>query len=1259
MMKYFYILFLIGTIAVSAQERTILIPGDFQEKSNFSIDDVAKQMTYDFQWKENGSINNYQVKSVFYESNEKIDLNRVDKKLIPSVPKVKLINSIARDDSYFVASVNPLVNLNGQIKRISSITISYTKLSGRPSSVSNTPSISNSVLASGEWARFYVPKTGVYKLSKTFLNSLGVDLSNPNSIKIYGHGGEMLPLRNNENEFYDIPQISIQVIGGEDGSFDGNDYILLYATAVHNKWSSENETTQNLYADRSYYYITSGGNNGLRVSSYIEPTGSAQVSINTFDEEQVHEVDEYSIAKAGRKWFGDRFDVENEKSYEFTFKNLVSSEPVQIIGNVVAASESPTTMNVSVNGQSLTDLNFSTISDDIYGRSSAINEVINVSGDKITVDLVYNNSGNPSSLAYLDYLRVQTKRSLIADNTQMQFTYNDAATTSGIGEYVIQNTGSISQIWDITNRDNVRSISNSQNTSTLSFKAMMGERREYIAISDNDLYTPLKEADASVANVNLKGNVFRDSQGNFQDLDYLIVTNQDLLNQANRLAQFRKDRDGLAVKVVLVDDIYTEFNSGKQDIGAIRNFVKYIYDNASSPAKRIKYLGLFGDASVDYKNRLENNNNIVPTFQNLYSLGVSTSSAASDDFFGMMDPQEGNMISQDKLDIAVGRILADTPELGKIWVDKIIGYEDAESYGSWRNNFVLISDDADESGSGGYGLQVQLDALGDDISANKPFINVKKIHSDAYEQVSSSGGFRYPQVNEEIANAVEVGTSVINYLGHGNENGLASERLVTIQDIESWQNENKYNLFITVTCDFTRFDNPLRLSPGEVNLFKEKGGSVAMVTTTRSIGVTTGVTFNNDFAPFLFNYSGGDDSIAEAVRKGKNTLGGGGRVIFYMGDPAMKLQLPDPQINLTAINDLPISQSIDTLKALDYVKVAGEVVNPGGGVLTNYNGELSTIIFDKRIDRQTLGNDGTSDSNNNLLIMDFTTLGEIIFRGRASVTNGKFEFDFVVPKDIAIPVGNGRISFYAEKENELEDNKGYNNDILIGGINEDAPEDNIGPQIKLYMNDESFVSGGVTNSSPFLLAKLEDENGINTASGIGHDLVAILDGDETNPFVVNDYYETELDDYMRGNVNYKLRDLEEGLHTLTFKAWDVYNNSSTAEIQFVVAGDEDLKITNVLNYPNPFHNYTEFWFNHNRPFEPLDVQVQVFTVTGKVVWTRNQQINTKGFLSREITWNGKDDFGDAIGKGVYIYKLTVKSMLTNKKVEKFEKLVIL
>jgi hypothetical protein len=273
------------------------------------------------------------------------------------------------------------------------------------------------------------------------------------------------------------------------------------------------------------------------------------------------------------------------------------------------------------------------------------------------------------------------------------------------------------------------------------------------------------------------------------------------------------------------------------------------------------------------------------------------------------------------------------------------------------------------------------------------------------------------------------------------------------------------------------------------------------------------------------------------------------------------------------------------------------------------------------------------------------------------VNDGEFEIEFVLPKDTRIPVDNGRVSFYAIRNNILEDQSGFSNDILIGDINENAAEDNQGPQIQLYMNDESFVDGEITDASPFLLAHLQDENGINTAGVIGHDIVAILDGDEANPIILNEFYEAEVDNFMRGEVLYKLRNLEDGLHTLSFKAWDVYNNSSTAEIQFRVASSDGLDITRVLNYPNPFVNYTEFWFHHNQPFQPLNVQVQVFTVTGKVVWTHNETITTDSFLAREITWNGRDDFGDQIGKGVYIYKLTVESPTINKKIEKFEKLV--
>jgi hypothetical protein len=335
------------------------------------------------------------------------------------------------------------------------------------------------------------------------------------------------------------------------------------------------------------------------------------------------------------------------------------------------------------------------------------------------------------------------------------------------------------------------------------------------------------------------------------------------------------------------------------------------------------------------------------------------------------------------------------------------------------------------------------------------------------------------------------------------------------------------------------------------------------------------------------------------------------------------------------------------------MKLTGEITDENENILSDYNGEIYSTIFDKIIPRTTNNNDDYSPP------IDFNTLGETIFRGNATVTNGRFQFSFVVPRDIRIPIGNGKISFYARKDQLLENKTGFDTSIKIGGINENAAEDNNSPKVKLYMNDESFVSGGITNASPFLLAFLEDENGINTASGIGHDIVAILDGDVNNPYLLNDYYQTNLDDYTNGSIRFPLRNIAVGLHTITFKAWDVYNNPTITEIQFVVMGDETIALTNVLNYPNPFVNYTQFWFSHNRPYEPLTVQIQVITITGKVVWTKNQIISTEGFLSKDITWDGRDDFGNKIGKGVYIYKLTVKSTLTNSTAEKIEKLVIL
>ena len=1232
--------------------------------------DPSSPLIYKEQWVDNGYADErtLTITNVKYGNLNSEELRKTDNRQIPSSLDYSINSTKARSTIYTTISISPVIKSDFGYKKVLSFTVSYKKKANL--GPNRSLPISNSVLASGEWFKFQVDNTGIHRIDKDFLNDLGMNTDgiDPRNIKIYGNGGKPLPLLNVDNTIFDLIENAIQVVGEEDGVFGSGDFILFYGISTHG-YDSENDTNHNPYNDESYYYITIGDVPGKRVQPMIEPSETANTIITQFNDYMFHEEDDDSPAKVGRRWFGNRFDIESEQHYEFNFPNIVSGQQMLVKVKAAAASETSTSMAISINGTSVDPLTFIPINDPTLLISEEFVDVIPSGGENVSVDLTYNNSGNPSSIAYLDYISIEALRQLTGIGGQMAFRYNDSAILNGVGEYQISNASQFNQVWDVTNIEMISSKQNTGNASNFGFKSLLGELREYVAVNPSDYFTPIIGAQTSIVNQNLKGSIFYDASGNFQDVDLLIVTAPFLIQPALRLANHRKNIDGINVKVVTTDKIYQEFSSGKQDISAIRNFVRYIYENGSSENERIKYLCLFGDSSIDYKDRLSNNNNIIPTFHTLFS-NSTFASFMSDDFFGNMDINEGtiglendgipgNGDDLDKLDVAVGRILADDVSLANTMVDKIIAYESKESYGNWRTNFVLISDDVDEVFE--YeALEVNLDELGDEVSEFKPFINVKKIHCDAFEQETSAGGNRYPKVNEAIINAIEVGGLIINYFGHGGEEGLAKEFIYTKGAAENLKNKNRYPCFVTVTCEFTKFDNPLRVTAGEETYWNREGGAISLVTTTRSIGVSVGVEFNQQLAPELFGYGLNiPNTPAEAVRVSKNNINSTNRrVVFYIGDPSMRLAFPKQKIRLTTLNGIPLAQATDTLKALSKVRIGGEVVDEFGTLLSNYNGVLEAKVFDKNVERQTLGNDGVTQ-NGELLILNFITLGEVLFNGQATVANGIFEFEFVVPRDIQIPVGNGRVSLYAQEDNALVDQTGFNLDLMVGGLNEDAPEDDIGPTIQLFMNDESFVSGGITNDSPILIAKLQDENGINTASGIGHDIIAILDGDESNPFVMNEYYQADVDDYTKGVTSYKFRDLEEGLHTITLKAWDVYNNSSTADIQFIVAGNGSLEITRVLNYPNPFVNYTEFWFNHNRPFEPLDVQVQVFTVTGKVVWTKNQIITTDGFLSRDIVWDGKDDFGDLIGKGVYVYKITVKSTLTNQRVEKFEKLVIL
>lgn len=1194
------------------------------------------------------------------------ELANLDKEYIVNGLQYSLRNALSRKRNFIQLKVSPIYKDGNEYRKVLSFNAVYTTSS--QAIVPKMTTYGNSLLTSGDWYRFKVENTGVHRITRSFLSGLGIDVGSidPRTIKVYGNGGPSLPLINNQTVAYDPAEIAINIIGEADGSFDNGDQILFYATAANTEYVQENDSYINPYTDDSFYYITVSNGNGKRILPFVQPAGTPAITYDFFHARQHYEVDERNIGQIGRQWYGERFDFEPEQTFDFDFENVISSRPSRIKVVTGGISDLASSFSCEVNGTVAGNIvhgGLVNVVTSVARRGQFINNNLTITANSVAVKLTFDNAGNPGAEGYLDYIELQVPQSLTGTGNQFKFRNTDAALQAGIGRFQFSNAGDITQVWNVTDPYNVTLVLNNTSDANFSFVDNLGEIKEYLAVDTNDFFTPINVSNRRVANQNLKGSIFLDSNGSFRDIDYIIVTPLFLKTEAQRLANYHITTSNLNTKVVTLQEIYNEFSDGEQDIAGIRNFVKYVYDNASTPANRMKYLNMFGDTSYDYKDRIAVRENIVPSFLtgNTTASTSLTTSYVTDDFFTFMNPQEGDASSSNLMDLAVGRMIVSDIQEAREMVDKVISYTAPPAFERWRNDVVLIGDDIDDVQTDN-SLQINVNDLADQIELNRPDYNVRKIIMDSYQQLSTAGGFRYPDVVDDVKNAFERGALVINYFGHGNEDGLAQEFIITQSLVENLRNPDNLPLFITVTCEFTRYDNPLRPSGGEIVYLNENGGAIALVATNRLIFINVGETLNRTLDEFLFSYNNVEAiSMAEALRLAKinGNINETRRVVAFIGDPALKLAIPDPRVVLTAVNGNPIASNTDVLRALDPVMLSGEVQDLQGNLIPSYNGTVSVTVFDKKIDRTTLGNDNARDSNGQLILLDFQQQGEVLFRGQATVTNGIFDVNFIMPLDTQVPVGNGRISFYAKRDGVQEDKNGFSIDVRIGGVNTAAPTDDLGPDIELFMNDTNFVNGGITDENPFILAFLSDDNGINTSSGIGHDITATIDGNDVDPFILNDYYEADVDDFARGQVYFPLRDLEPGLHTLKVKAWDTYNNSAEQEIQFVVAENDNIKLERVLNYPNPFTTYTEFWFNHNRPFEPLDVQVQVMTISGKVIWTKNQSVTTTGFTSREITWDGTDDFGQRLGKGVYIYKITVKSTLSNQQTSKIEKLVIL
>ncbi|WP_245813488.1 type IX secretion system sortase PorU [Lutibacter agarilyticus] len=1263
MSKIFFFVLFIALNALYSQEKEFkniqlnwLKSVDFEVSTSsvFKVDlvegntlDAHLNPTFSEAWKisNTATLVNFSYKNVVYETVSANEISKFNAEKIPTELQISFNFSKLRADKWAILEFSPLIKEGNSIKRITSLDLEYEIIQTQSKQTTKT-TIKNSVLASGEWYKFSIDTTGVFKLDRGFIESLGLDLNgvNPKNIQIYGNGGAMLPFNNSDFRQDGLQQNAILISGEDDGSFNKDDYILFYGQGPHQWENSSNNLASlehqfNIFSEEAFYFITVGNSEGLRVRTSDEILETAASQITDFEDYIFYEKDEVNLFAVGQQWFGDSFSIENTRKYSIPFNDLENSKDLIVRVRGVVESSISSTMDVKVNNQNLFSINYGASSGLTHAYANRGSGITQLSGNSVNVEVTFNNNGNPSANAYLDYIEVLGTKKLIASGNQFSFRNFEVMNTNEVFEFSIENASNIASVWNVSNSLNPTIIENESDNSNFNFKVKGGGTHEFLVLNEGDYYKPSRLTNSRVENQNLHS---------LSNLDYIIITQDYLINSAQKLANYHNENSNLKVQVIPLNQIYNEFSSGSPDLTAIRDFAKHLYDNAST--NKLKYMCLFGDASYDYKDRIGGNNNIVPVFEAYKSFNLA-SSYVTDDYYGMMDDNEGDLGSFDRQDIVTGRIPVTSALEADQVVDKILNYYSEDSFGNWRSKITLVADDIDERGE--ETIQVNMEKLADTILANKPLFNLKKIYADAYVQETSSGGQRYPAVNIDIVNQVEKGTLLVDYFGHGGEDGWAKERIFEVPEIQSFKNKIKLPLFVTVTCEFTRFDNPLRKTAGEYLLWNPNGGSGALISTTRAIFISVGQAFNERLIKPLLNFNNENYTIAETLMNVKNQFSTSQRFfIFLFGDPAMVLHVPKPAVKITKMNGIDVNQSLDTIKALSYVEFEGEVTNEAGNLLSDFNGEFEVTVFDKPIQKKTLDNDNFN------FIMEFDVLESKIFTGRSTVENGKFTFDFIAPKDIKIAYGKGKLSFYAS--NKIEDKAGYSFDVEVGGINTNAPEDVIGPTVQLYMNDLNFVDGANTNESPVFIAVLEDESGINTSiTAVDHDIIAILDNDQSNPIILNDYYETDLNDFKKGQVSYPFRNLSPGLHTITLKVWDTYNNMSESTFSFFVVDDSDLVLTNVLNYPNPFISHTEFWFNHNKPNQLLNVQVQIFTISGKLVKTINQTVQSEGNLSRSITWNGLDDFGSRIGKGVYVYKLNVTAVNTNIKAEKIEKLVIL
>lgn len=1085
----------------------------------------------------------------------------------------------------------------------------------------------NSVLASGKWYKVKVEERGVYKVTYENLKGMGVDMSGvtPQNIRVFGSGGTMLSEKTDDFRYDDLPEVSIKVVSANSNQFVTGDYFIFYSPGPHTTILNSDklfEHKQNIYSDFSYYFFNFDGPAGKRIQNKAQSTQTPDYTTETFLDFKYFEEELYNPGKSGKHWVGHKFEDRSAtfKTPSFIFKNIKEDDQCRFSYNFVAWALNGANFTVKYNGQSIASVGLPGFGDHVYATTKSGKKSFSLTQENNQFDLEFF-PGSETDLGWLDFIEVNQRCFLGYEGGQSYFSEPVTVWPGRISKFSVQTAQSGFNIWEVTDAVDPQSVEFTIADGKATFVTETNVLRSYMMWDNSSLKSVL--FDEIVPNQNLHA---------LRNVEMLIITPDKFVAQANKMANLHREHDNMSVAVVRLDLIYNEFSSGSQDISAIRDFCRMLYSDRNE--KPLKYLLLFGDGSFDYKNRIAGNSNLIPVYLADESYdGVS--SYVSDDFYGKLDDGEGfNM--NGGIDIGIGRFPVNTGDEADLMVDKCTDYRfnTGKVLGSWRNIITLVADDEE----GNFITPTESSVIAP-ISNHYPQANFKKIYFDAYKQVSTTKGHRYPDVNNAINTQIKEGTLLLNYSGHGGILGWADEYVTTIPEISSWRNYNKLPVFVTATCEFSRFDDPTATSAGELVLLNEKGGAIAMLTTTRLAYLHTNDDLTRDLYDSLFNINNGQGpALGDVFAYSKNCNPYDALKNFVLlGDPAMRLAYPEHKVITSKVNNQNAATYNDTISTLNKVTIEGYIADYKGNKVQDFDGEIEISVYDKPQTKRTLANDP------GVGIINFKSQESIIYKGTATVENGAFTSTFIIPTDIDYSYGFGKISYYAQ--NGVTDASGVYDKLIVGGISETAVADSEGPVIKLYLENETFKDGGICSMNPVLIAYLSDESGINTTgTGIGHDLSATLDSSLNNTFVLNNYYRSELDSYRSGRVYYRLNNLEPGIHSLSFKAWDILNNSSEAIIAFEVQEKLPISISDITAYPNPFLQQVNITFNQDQQDKAFETYIDIVNMAGQTIKTLGPyELESSAAACGPFTWDGNDFNGKQLSSGLYVIRIRIYS----------------